>query len=136
MRGPGAPSPERAYAHLERAETAVLVGIGGFAGANLRYFLALALPDLSGTLAANALGSLALGFVLYEAYHVGVLADRTRVVAATGFLSSFTTYSTFALETALASPLVLVGNVALNYALGFAGVLVGRTAARALGGDV
>ncbi|GAA0659159.1 CrcB family protein [Salarchaeum japonicum] len=120
---------------LESAETAVLVAVGGFAGANLRYFLALFLPGLSGTLAANAAGSFLLGFVMYEAYHVGVLADRTRVVAATGFLSSFTTYSTFAVESLQSAPLVLAGNVAANYALALLGVLVGRALARALGGD-
>jgi len=119
----------------ESAETALLVGIGGFVGANLRYFLGLFLPGLSGTLAANAAGSFLLGFVMYEAYHVGLLADRTRVLAATGFLSSFTTYSTFAVESLQSAPLVLAGNVAANYALGLFGVLVGRALARALGGD-
>ena len=119
---------------LRALETLVLIAVGGFAGANLRYLFGLALPGLGGTLLANALGSLALGFVLYEAIHVGVLSDHARLVVATGFLSSFTTYSTFAVGTAtLDSPVVAVGNVAATYALGFAGVAVGGAVARRIG---
>lgn len=121
---------------LRTLEAIVLVAVGGFAGANLRYLLGLALPDLAGTLAANALGSFALGFVLYEAIHVGLLSDRTKLVVATGFLSSFTTYSTFAVQTVtLDSPLAMLANVGATYALGFAGVLAGRTAVSLLEGS-
>ncbi|MFC6964269.1 fluoride efflux transporter FluC [Halocatena marina] len=112
-------------------ETVVLIGIGGFAGANLRYFVAGVLPGLPGTLIANATGSLMLGFMLYEAMHTNMLSNETHLVAATGFLSSFTTYSTFALQTTLASTPVLMGiNVLANYVLGFGGVLLGRAVTR------
>jgi len=115
---------------LRRIETYALVAIGGFAGANLRYLAALLAPGLAGTLAANVLGSLALGFVLYEAIYAGVLAPETRSVVSTGFLSSFTTYSTFALQSAQSPPGLLVANVVGTYAFGFAGVLTGRALAR------
>lgn len=112
-------------------ETVVLIGIGGFAGANLRYFIAELLPGLPGTLIANATGSFMLGFMLYEAMHTSILSSETHLVAATGFLSSFTTYSTFALQTTLAStPTLMVMNVLANYVLGFSGVLLGRTVTR------
>jgi CrcB protein len=111
---------------LERLEVLVLVGVGGFAGANLRFLVSGVLPGIPGTLAVNVLGSFLLGFLLYEAVHAGRLAQRTRVVLGTGFLSSFTTYSTFALQSAQAGPTLLAGNVLATYALGFAGVLVGR----------
>jgi CrcB protein len=117
---------------LVRLETLALVAIGGFAGANLRYLFAGVLPGLGGTLAANALGSFALGFILYEAMYVGIVADETRFVVSTGFLSSFTTYSTFALQSVQASPMLLVANIVANYALGFAGVLTGRSLATAV----
>ena len=110
---------------LLTVETVVLIGIGGFAGSNLRYFVGLLLPGLPGTLIVNTLGSFALGFLLYEAMHVGLLADETKFAATTGFLSSFTTYSTFAVETAL-TPEWAVANVLASYALGFAGVLLAR----------
>lgn len=119
---------------LRALDSLVLIAIGGFAGANLRYLFGLALPGPGGTLLANALGSLALGFVLSEVIHVGLLTDRSRLVVATGFLSSFTTYSTFAVQTvALDSPAATVGNVVATYALGFAGVLVGGALARLIG---
>jgi len=114
---------------LLRLESLALVAIGGFAGSNLRYFTSLVLPGLPGTLAVNALGSFALGFVLYETMYSGVLASETRAVVSTGFLSSLTTYSTFAVQTAHSPPLLLVGNILANYALGFAGVVAGRALA-------
>ncbi|KTG11531.1 chromosome condensation protein CrcB [Haloprofundus marisrubri] len=115
---------------LVRLESLALVAIGGFAGSNLRYFAALVLPGLAGTLAVNVVGSFALGFVLYERLYSGLLAKETRVVVSTGFLSSFTTYSTFALQSAQAPPLWLVVNVVANYTLGFSAVLLGRYVAR------
>ncbi|PSP64980.1 fluoride efflux transporter CrcB [Halobacteriales archaeon QH_8_67_36] len=112
---------------LVTIETIVLIGIGGFAGSNLRYFVGSLVPGLQGTLVVNALGSFALGFLLYEAMHLGVIADETRLAAATGFLSSFTTYSTFAVQTVL-TPEWAVANVLASYALGFGGVLLARQA--------
>ena len=112
---------------LLTVETIVLVGIGGFAGSNLRYFVGSLVPGLEGTLLVNALGSFALGFLLYEAMHIGIVSDETKVAATTGFLSSFTTYSTFAVETAL-TPEWAVANVAASYVLGFSGVLLARRA--------
>lgn len=117
---------------LARIEPIALVAIGGFAGANVRYATGLFLPPLAGTLAVNVVGSLFLGFLLYEAQFGGQLSAETRTVVATGFLSSLTTYSTFALESATASAPLLAANVVANYALGFSGVLVGRSLARRL----
>jgi CrcB protein len=119
---------------LVRVESLILVAIGGFAGSNLRYFAGLVVPGMGGTLVVNALGSFALAVVLYETLYSGVLAAETRAVVATGFLSSFTTYSTFALQSAQAPPAWLVANVVANYALGFAGVLLGRSIARRVDG--
>ncbi|MDG5777811.1 fluoride efflux transporter CrcB [Haloarculaceae archaeon H-GB2-1] len=117
---------------LERAEPLVLIGVGGFVGAILRYSVAQALPSSFplGTLAVNVLGSFALGILLYEARLVGALSAETRLVVGTGFLSSFTTYSTFAVETSRLAPQLAVANVGLNYALGFAAVVLGRAVAR------
>jgi CrcB protein len=57
--------------------------------------------------------------------HLGVIAGETKLAASTGFLSSFTTYSTFAVETAL-TPEWAVANVVGSYAMGFGGVLLAR----------
>ncbi|EMA47360.1 fluoride efflux transporter CrcB [Halococcus saccharolyticus] len=120
---------------LRTLESIVLIGIGGFAGSNLRYLVARMIPGPAGTLVVNVVGSFALGFVLYEAVYAGVLAERTRAVVATGFLSSLTTYSTFALQTTLlAEPVWMIANVLVTYTLGFAGVLAGRSLARRVDG--
>ncbi|EMA42177.1 hypothetical protein C448_11621 [Halococcus morrhuae DSM 1307] len=120
---------------LRTLESIALIAIGGFAGANLRFLVARLLPGAGGTLLVNVVGSFVLGFVLYEARYTGILTERARLVLATGFLSSLTTYSTFALQTTLlARPLWMVANVLATYALGFSGVLAGRTLARRVGG--
>ncbi|WP_339105050.1 CrcB family protein [Haloterrigena salinisoli] len=119
---------------LVRLETLALIAVGAFAGANLRYVAMGLGSDVRAVLAVNALGSAALGFLVYEAEYAGLLGRRSRLLLSTGFLSSLTTYSTFALQTALAAdPVVLVAIVAGNYGFGFAGVLVGRAVARRLG---
>jgi CrcB protein len=115
---------------LRRLEVVALVAIGGFAGSNLRFLVGGVLPGLEGTLFVNVVGSFALGVLLYEAIHAGVLAEQTRVVVGTGFLSSFTTYSTFAVETVTLGPVGGAANVTATYGIGvtaaFAGLVVGR----------
>jgi CrcB protein len=115
---------------LRTLEIVLLIAIGGFVGASLRNFLSLVIPGLGGTFAANILGCLVLGFLAYEAKLVGILKEETGYVASTGFLSSLTTYSTFALETVQATPILGVMNIIANYGVGFTAVLVGRTAAK------
>jgi CrcB protein len=117
---------------LARLAPLSLIAGGGFAGAILRYQMALALPGSFpwGTLAVNVLGSFALALLLYERHLVDAVSAETRLLVGTGFLSSFTTYSTFAVETAELAPALAVANVAANYALGLAAVGAGRLVAR------
>jgi CrcB protein len=122
----------RSPTHLRTVEIVFLVAVGGFVGANLRHVLSLLVPGLGGTFAANVLGCFALGLLVYEAELVGALARETSYVAGTGFLSSFTTYSTFALEAVRSAPVVAIAYVGASYAVGFAAVLIGRSVARRL----
>jgi CrcB protein len=116
-------------------ERLALVAVGGFAGSNLRYLVGLLAPGPPGTLLVNVLGSALLGVLLYAGRYAGTLSPETRTVLAAGFLASFTTYSTFALETARAAgPVWMAANVVASYALGVAGVLGGRSLARRLVG--
>jgi CrcB protein len=117
---------------LQTIETVLLVAAGGALGANLRYVVGLVLPGLHGTFVANITGCFFLGFLLYEFRYTNILADRTRVVFGTGLLSSYTTYSTFAVETVQAFPVWAIVNVVGSYAVGFAAVLVGRAVAMQL----
>jgi len=110
----------------------LLVGAGGFAGAVLRHVLAVQVPGVLpwGTLAANVLGAFLLGVLLYEAHLRNLLSAETRLLVGTGFCSSLTTYSTFALETTQLEPALAAANVAVTYALGFAAILLGQAVAR------
>lgn len=103
----------------------VLVALGGFFGAVGRYLVGVAITGPEGTLAANIAGSFALALA------VGVVRSRRlRVLLTTGLLSSFTTYSTFAVETASLGPALGVINVGVTYSLGFAAALLGLAAGR------
>ena len=102
----------------------VLVGAGGFAGAISRYGVSAALPSTFpwGTLAVNVGGAFLLGLFVYGTSELRRIPESVRLVVTTGFLSSFTTYSTFAAETVALSPAVAAANVAANYALGLLAV--------------
>jgi CrcB protein len=116
----------------ERARPLALIATGGFLGAVLRHAVAVAFPTAFpwGTLLANVAGTFLLGVLLYEAHIADRLSVETRLVAGTGFCSSFTTYSTFALETTQLSPPMAALNVGANYALGFLAVILGQLVAR------
>lgn len=116
---------------LQRVEPLLLVAVGGFAGSNMRYLSELLVPSsLAATLGVNVLGSLALGFVFYEHRFGGVISGSGRTLLATGFIASFTTYSTFVMDAITADPLAGISYVLGSYLLAFAGVLVGREGAR------
>lgn len=121
------------------------VGLGGFAGAVLR-FLGLALakrlapgsPYPWGTLAVNVLGCLAIGYLVGRLEAGARLSAEGRAFLIAGVLGSFTTFSTFGHETVLLArdgpPLAALGNVALHLLLGVGAVLVGGAWARGAGG--
>lgn len=116
---------------LEHLEAIIVVAIGGFAGSNLRYFVELFVPhSLAATASVNLLGSFALGFLIYEELFSDTFSGASRTLMATGFIASFTTYSTFVIDTLTSSPVLAVGYVIGSYAMGFAAVLLGREAAR------
>ena len=115
-----------------RQSALALIAAGGFVGAAGRHALALASPAGFpwGTLAANVLGTTLLAVLLYDRRLADRLDPETRLLLGTGFCSSFTTYSTFAAETATLAPELAAVNVLANYTLGFLGVLLGRGVAR------
>ncbi|MGX5714922.1 fluoride efflux transporter FluC [Arthrobacter sp. MAHUQ-56] len=91
--------------HLHPGFVAVVV-LGGILGALARYGLGTVLPAPAGwplpTLAINLAGAFLLGALLEGLVRRGPDAGRRRVIrllAGTGFLGAFTTYSTLALET-------------------------------------
>jgi CrcB protein len=118
----------------------LLIGIGGFLGANARYLVAGWITERLGaafpysTLVINVSGSFILGFVLI------FISERVRVHAnwrlffAIGFLGAYTTFSTFSFENfaliqersyvlALAN---MLGSVFLGLIAVVAGIIVAR----------
>jgi len=83
--------------------TIILVGIGGFIGAILRYVLGgwiqnsfVSFPV--GTLTINTIGSFFLGLIMYLSEYQGFFSDQTRIFLTIGILGAFTTLSTFGYE--------------------------------------
>lgn len=113
---------------IHHGEAGLIIALGGVLGANLRYALGAAAGGaLLVTLLVNAAGSFGLGLLLFDARADELVSKRFRYIFATGFLASFTTYSTFIADIALASP--ALGNLYLlgSYATGYAGVIASRT---------
>lgn len=110
----------------------VLVAAGGFFGALSRYGVATVLPGTFPweTLLVNVCGAFLLGLIVYTTGMDGHVSDRIRLVFSTGFISSFTTYSTFAGETISLQPTLAAVNIVGNYALGFLAVLSAREVIR------
>ncbi|MDE3838933.1 fluoride efflux transporter CrcB [Bacillus methanolicus] len=83
----------------------VTVGLGGIIGSLLRYFLSVAALSLwgkgfpIGTLLANLLGAFALGWLTKNMYVARKLPPYIVSGIGTGIIGSFTTFSTFSLET-------------------------------------
>lgn len=119
---------------LKRVEPALLIAIGGFAGANARFGIdTIIAGDLLATFLANMLGSFALGVLVYDSLSRGVVGSNARLVFGTGFLSSFTTYSTFVLGT-VTNPQMAAIYVVGSYGCGFGAVFVARETVNWLNG--
>ncbi|GGG12770.1 putative fluoride ion transporter CrcB [Rhodococcoides trifolii] len=119
------------------ALTAVFAG--AVVGTALRYWVGEAYPHSGsdwpwGTFCINVIGSFVLGLLLEALVRLGPdtgVRQRVRLLAGTGFCGAFTTYSTFALETAR-----LIENGAVTTGLAYAAASVVSGAAAALGGIV
>ena len=81
----------------------LIIGLGGFIGAILRYWISgwiqseiVTFP--LGTLGVNFLGSLLLAFIMYTSEYRGFFGTETRIFLTIGVLGSFTTMSTFSFE--------------------------------------
>ncbi len=101
-----------------------LVATGGFLGATTRYAADTAFSPLVSTFVVNVFGCFALGYLLYV-YRLDGVSEEVRLLAAAGFLSSLTTYSTFAHEIFTSTPSVALGYVVASYGVGFSATYAG-----------
>lgn len=121
---------------------AIAIGAAGAAGVLARYFMiagiarALGHGFPYGTVLINLLGSFLIGVVYVLGFERSALDEITRVALMTGLLGGFTTYSSFALETARLFELgqwsLAAANVTASLALGLAAVFAGLALARAV----
>ena len=119
----------------------LLVGIGGFIGAVLRYLItnwaqdtinALSLPY--GTLTVNILGCLLIGLLAGLSESRNLFGMETRGLILVGVLGGFTTFSAFGYETIQllrdGESLAAFSNVGLHLFLGLTAVWIGYSASQ------
>lgn len=123
-------------------ETILIIGLGGFVGANLRYWVAGWIAERLGqtfpwgTLLINLSGSLLLGlFIGWSAQQI-TLDPRIRMLIAIGFLGAYTTFSTYANESILLLEsgdwLGTIGNILGTNLVCLLGAIIGLAVGRQL----
>lgn len=114
----------------------LLVGVGGFIGAVMRYLVTnwvqdslhiLSLPH--GTLTVNIVGCLLIGLLAGLSESRNLLGPETRALILIGVLGGFTTFSTFSYETVQllrdGQSLAAFSNIGLQVCLGLVAVWIG-----------
>jgi CrcB protein len=119
----------------------LLVGSGGFAGANARYWIARWIAERYGTafpygtLVINVTGSMIIGFGIAYLNARSNLSPNYRLIFTTGFVGAYTTFSTYTYEamTLMQDGLwargftYLLGSIALGMVAVTIGMLIGRS---------
>ncbi|MCS6923885.1 MAG: fluoride efflux transporter CrcB [Fimbriimonadales bacterium] len=119
--------------------TILLIGLGGFIGANLRYWIGGWIAQKAGvlfpieTMLINVAGSFLLGLFMTLSLHY-TWSPEWRQAVAVGFLGSLTTYSTYEYESLrllqqglwFKAGLNLLGSLVLGLVAVALGVLLGR----------
>lgn len=110
----------------ERTQDLASIAFGGFLGAVSRYAVSSSTISPNGTLIVNVIGSLLLGMMMYDYDYLGHISQRTRLIFGTGFMGSFTTFSTFAVESYTLGGNSAIYNIGTNLTLTLLAVFVGR----------
>ena len=119
-----------------------MVGIGGFLGSVLRFWLGsyvggrLGARFPYGTFVINVTGSFLVGVVLTLLAGKAHWSPNWRYLVPIGFIGGYTTFSTFEYETLRliqdGQPLTAMLNLTLSVVVGLIGVWVGVVAGRAI----
>jgi CrcB protein len=116
----------------------LLIGLGGFLGAILRFSVSGLVQGWlsnnrfpSGTLAVNLLGCLFIGVLSQLAETRGFISAEARSFIFMGLLGAFTTFSTFGEDTVSlfrdGQSLLSLANIGLHIILGLSAVWIGRS---------
>ena len=120
----------------------LLVGLGGFVGTLLRYWLSGLIAKRYGetfplgTLAVNAIGCFVIGFLFYFFYDRSLTTPTARTVVLIGVIGGFTTFSSYGLQTFTllrdGEVFLALVNVVASNVLGLALVWLGYVLAKAI----
>ena len=115
----------------------LLIGLGGFVGAILRYLMGgwiqnglLSFP--LGTLGVNFVGTFFLSLTMYLSEYKGLFNEETRIFLTIGLFGAFTTMSTFSYESfkllenkeTILLSLNVVGTIALTFLAAYLGKFI------------
>lgn len=120
----------------------LLIAVGAVLGANARYLVGLwaaqrfGVDFPYGTAIVNITGSFVLGFLVAWGSTRAGLSPELRLLFAVGFLGSYTTFSSFAVESLQQLESVHMGsallNIFINNGIGLAAAWVGMLLARSV----
>ncbi|XOQ43894.1 MAG: Putative fluoride ion transporter CrcB [Clostridium sp.] len=126
-----------------KASRILIVGMGGFFGAALRYLISSIAVKLwsdfpLGTLVVNLAGGFVMGFIMEAASGSWAISDGMKIFLTTGMMGGLTTFSTFSYETVslFSNENYWLGglNVGLNLSLALLACWAGKSVAQMIYG--
>lgn len=125
---------------MEKLFLVLIVGLGGFIGASLRYIISLNAVNLFGgnfpygTFIVNVVGAFLIGFIMELSLDSTIISTNAKLFLTTGIMGGLTTFSTFSFETlgmiSSGNIIMALVNISLNLFLGIIAVALGQLTAR------
>lgn len=125
---------------MEKLFLVLIVGLGGFIGASLRYIISLNAVNLFGgnfpygTFIVNVVGAFLIGLIMELSLDSTIISTNAKLFLTTGIMGGLTTFSTFSFETlgmiSSGNIIMALVNISLNLFLGIIAVALGQLTAR------
>src|SRR5271169_6644116 len=120
----------------------LIIGVGGFIGAVVRYAVALWIGQKwgrsfpLGTFVINVTGSFLIGLLMSLLTERFMTNPQWRLLLVVGFLGAYTTFSTFEYETGKliddSELLLAAANIVMSVAVGFVALRIGQMIAKVI----